>query len=50
MGSGGHPGHGSRSSMEPGTSAKAMEHDRFARSLAALSNAGPDQQIIRLVD
>ncbi len=34
MGSGGHPGHGSRSSMEPGTSAKAMEHDRFARSLA----------------
>ena len=34
MGSGGHLGHGSRSSMEPGTSAKAMEHDRFARSLA----------------
>lgn len=34
MSSGGHPGHGSRSSMEPGTSAKAMEHDRFARSLA----------------
>ena len=34
-----HPGHGSRSSMDPGTSAKEMEHERFARTLTDELNA-----------
>lgn len=29
-----HPGHGSRSAMEPGTSAAEVEHQRFARHVA----------------
>ena len=29
-----HPGHGSRSGMEPGTHATDVEHERFARQLA----------------
>ena len=36
--SGGHPGHGSRSGMEPGTTAKEVEHERFARTLTAELN------------
>jgi protein required for attachment to host cells len=31
---GAHPGHGSRSGMEPGTTAKEHEHEIFARTLA----------------
>lgn len=36
--SGAHPGHGSRSGMEPGTTAKEVEHERFARTLTAELN------------
>lgn len=33
-----HPGRGSRSAMEPGTPAKTVEHERFARTLTAELN------------
>jgi protein required for attachment to host cells len=35
----GHPGHGSHSGMEPHTSAKTLEHQRFAHTLAESLNA-----------
>lgn len=37
-----HPGHGSRSSMEPGTPPKEVERQRFARQIAEELQAGLD--------
>lgn len=45
-----HPGHGSRSAMEPGTSAKEVEHQRFARQVAEeLQHGFNDHAYARLV-
>jgi protein required for attachment to host cells len=38
-----HPGHGSRSAMEPGTSAKEVEHQRFARQVAEELQQGSNE-------
>jgi protein required for attachment to host cells len=45
-----HPGHGSRSSMEPGTSAHDVEHQHFARQVAdALQRGLNEHAYTRLV-